>query len=146
MTTKELSQLYYLEREIVLIRRQLCGLRSQLQELCVFDGVQASSKYEPYQKHSQLISGVRQSAKSTALTRAISERKAKLADTLVRREQERARLEQYITSIPDSLTRQIFMQRFMQCKSWNEIADSTGKEITEDSVKKKCYRYIKNNP
>ena len=145
MTTKELSQLYYLEREIVLIRRQLCGLRSQLQELCVFDGVQASSKYEPYQKHSQLISGVRQSAKSTALTRAISERKAKLADTLVRREQERARLEHYIASIPDSLTRQIFTLRFVEQKNWRLVATKVGGGNTADGVRKLVTRYLENN-
>ena len=145
MTTKELSQLYYLEREIVLIRRQLCGLRSQLQELCVFDGVQASSKYEPYQKHSQLIPGLRQSAKSTALTRAISERKAKLADTLVRREQERARLEHYIASIPDSLTRQIFTLRFVEQKNWRLVATKVGGGNTADGVRKLVTRYLENN-
>lgn len=145
MTIKELSQIYYLEREINLIKSQLHNLREQRQECTVFDSVQSSSKHEPYQVHSLLISGVGPSAKSAALSEAILERKAKLTDVLAKREQELVRLEQYIASIPDSLTRQIFIQRFMQCKSWNEIADATGKEITEDSVKKKCYRYIKNN-
>lgn len=142
MTVKELSQIYYLEREINLIKSQLHNLREQRQECTVFDSVQSSSKHEPYQVHSLLISGVGPSAKSAALSEAILERKAKLTDVLAKREQELVRLEQYIASIPDSLTRQIFTLRFVKGQSWQQVASKTGGKNTADGVRKIVTRYL----
>lgn len=51
------------------------------------------------------------------------------------------KLHEYIQSIDDSLTRQIFTLRFIEGKSWFEVADAIGS--SEYSVKHICYRYIK---
>ena len=56
---------------------------------------------------------------------------------------EQLRLETYIASIPDSLTRQIFTARFVDGLSWLMVARRIGGYNTEDSVKKICYRAIK---
>ncbi len=55
---------------------------------------------------------------------------------------ERARLERYIAAITDSLTRQVFIERFVNGKTWQGVADAIGGN-TEYSVKKLCYRYLK---
>lgn len=53
------------------------------------------------------------------------------------------KLIKYICSIPDNQTRLIFYLRFVEGLKWNNIADQIGGNNTEDSVKKRCYRYIK---
>lgn len=56
---------------------------------------------------------------------------------------ERQKLERYIASIPDSLTRRIFTYRFVHGLSWRQVAFHVGGGNTEDSVKKTAYRYIR---
>jgi hypothetical protein len=55
----------------------------------------------------------------------------------------RDNLQQFIDDIPDSYTRYIFTLRFVNNMSWKEIATAAGGRNTEDSVKKRCYRYLK---
>ena len=55
---------------------------------------------------------------------------------------ERARLERWISSIPDSFTRQIFAYRFIEGYSWVRVARIIGGN-TPASVKQRCYRYLK---
>lgn len=56
---------------------------------------------------------------------------------------EQARIEKYITSIDDSLTRQIFIYRFVCCMSWVEVSMTIGGGNTPESVKKRCQRWIR---
>ena len=58
---------------------------------------------------------------------------------------EQKRLEEYIASIPDSLTRQIFALRFVNGLSWRQVAFHVGGGNTEESVKKVVYRYLEKN-
>ena len=53
-----------------------------------------------------------------------------------------AMLEAYIARIEDSRLRQMFELRFASGMSWLGVARSLG--VTEDSVKKAVYRYIRN--
>lgn len=50
------------------------------------------------------------------------------------------RIELYIASIPDVITRQIFILRFEMGMDWKDVATET--RNSEDGVKKRCYRYI----
>lgn len=50
------------------------------------------------------------------------------------------RIELYIASIPDAITRQIFILRFEMGMDWKDVATET--RNSEDGVKKRCYRYI----
>ena len=58
---------------------------------------------------------------------------------------ERNRLERYIANVPDSLIRQILTLRYVDGKTWPQIAMTVGGGNTEDSVRMACYRYLKND-
>ncbi|MBQ7922369.1 MAG: hypothetical protein IJ325_07320 [Clostridia bacterium] len=55
-------------------------------------------------------------------------------------------LEQYITSIDDSLTRQIFVYRYAYGMNWLEVAGALGGGNTADGVKKRCQRWLAAHP
>ncbi|MBO5639138.1 MAG: hypothetical protein J5916_04440 [Oscillospiraceae bacterium] len=132
MTVNELSQLYYLNEEIKKNKRKLQELRSRR-------GL-----------HSQVIDdmphgdGPRRS-KDEDLTAMIIDLEEVIKARLVLIQKERIRLERYITTIPDSLTRQIFEDRFVSLMSWDEVAMDIGggRGCSADRVKKICYRYLK---
>ena len=145
MTIKELSQYYYLNREIDMLQRQLRGLREQRREFMVFDSVQTSGVHEPYQKHTKLISGIAKSAETEALSVLIRNRKYRITQTMIKCSKELARLEIYIESIPDSLTRQIFTLRFVEGCTWQRVANKVGGDNTADGVRKIATRYLQNS-
>lgn len=55
------------------------------------------------------------------------------------------RIAEYIMGIEDSQTRLIFHLRVYDLMTWNDIADKIGGMNSEDSVKKRYYRYLKKN-
>lgn len=130
MTLKELSQLYWLKREIEENKRRLEELEAM-----------ASSP-----KAQNLDGMPHVPSHGDALARCVAEiveLKAIIAAKQRHCIFERRRLERYIAGIPDSLTRQIFTLRFVNGFSWVKIAFSLGGGNTESSVKMICYRYIK---
>lgn len=132
MTLKELSQLYYLNREIQMDRERQEALRAK-------EAAPGSPDYSGMPKsHNHENRIERYTAEIMELDAIIS---AKIIQSMV----ERRRIERYIADIPDSLTRQIFTLRFVDGLSWLQVAYKIGGDNTEDSVKKTCYRYIKNS-
>ena len=130
MTLKELSQLYYLNREIERDQERLEELRAKASAPGApnYDGMPKSPSFE------------------NRLERYIAEIVDLEAIILAKTTQclhERNRLERYIAEIPDSLTRQIFQLRFIKGLTWLQIAYSVGGNNTEASVKMVCYRYLK---
>lgn len=69
----------------------------------------------------------------------IQERK----EHLERMIQQRNRLEQFIDNVPDAFIRYVLTLRFIENMSWKEVAYTAGAGNTEDSVKKRCCRYLK---
>lgn len=129
MTLSELSQLYYLQREIEADRQRLADMRAKAQSV-------SASK----------ITGMPRSGSHGGLDAAavaIADLDLLIQEKLARCLTEQYRLEEYIASIPDSLTRQIFVLRFVKGYSWQKVAWGVGGYNTEDSVKKTCYRYIR---
>ena len=130
MTVKELSQLYWLNREIEADKRRLEELESMV----------SSPK-------TQIIKGMpRTSGCGDSMARRVADIIDLKAIISAKQQQcvyERNRLERYINSIPDSLTRQIFSLRFINGLSWIQTAMSIGGGNTEDGVRKRVYRYIK---
>lgn len=55
------------------------------------------------------------------------------------------KIAEYILGIEDSQTRLIFHMRVYDLMTWNAIADKIGGMNSEDSVKKRYYRYLKKN-
>lgn len=130
MTVKELSQLYWLNREIELDQKRLAELE-----------IKASSVSSPN------LSGM--PGGSNHFSSKIERYVADVVDLqmIIQAKQqqclhERNRLERYIADIPDSLLRQIFTLRFINGLPWLQVALHIGGNNTADSVKKTCYRYI----
>lgn len=129
MTLKELSQLYYLNREIEMDKR--C-----LQEL--------EAKALP---GAQVLTGM---PHAPGVTDKVGEYAAEIADLRgiieAKHQQclyERSRLERYISGIDDSLLRQIFTYRFVNGLPWRQVAACIGGSNTADGVRMMCNRYIK---
>lgn len=51
-------------------------------------------------------------------------------------------VEEFIASVEDSRMRRIINLRFLENKTWNEVADYIGGENTEDSVRKSFVRFF----
>lgn len=129
MTLKELSQLYYLNREIEMDKRRLQEL-----EVKALPG-------------SQVLTGM---PHTPGVKDKVGEYAAEIADLRgiieAKHQQclyERSCLERYISSIDDSLTRQIFTHRFINGLPWEQVAACIGGGNNAGNVKMVCYRYLK---
>ena len=129
MTLKELSQLYYLNREIERDQERLEKLRASASAPGApnYDGMPKSPSFE-----NRLERYIAEIVDLEAIIQA------KITQCL----HERARLERYIAEIPDSLTRQIFQLRFINGLTWVQIAFSVGGGNTEEGVRKRVYRHL----
>ena len=129
MTLKELSQLYYLNREIEIDQQRIDELRTKAanpsagQLTGMPQNPTIESKLERY------------IAEIVDLSVIISTKQQRCVH-------ERNRLERYINDIPDSLTRQIFALRFINGLSWWQVSEHIGGNSTDQTVKKRCYRYL----
>ena len=128
MTLKELSQLYYLNREIEMDQRRLRELEAR-----ALPGA-------------QVITGM---PHGTGVADIVGRYAAEIADLRgiieAKHQQclyERSRLERYIAGIDDSLLRQIFTYRFVNGLPWLQVAACIGGNNTADSVRVACNRYI----
>ena len=132
MTLKELSQLYYLNREIETDQARLEALRAKASAPGSpnYDGMPKSPVYE--NRLERYIADI------VDLENIIN---LKIQQCII----ERKRLERYISEIPDSLTRQIFTLRFVNGLTWVQTAFSVGGGNNEDSVRQRVYRYLKAN-
>lgn len=52
-------------------------------------------------------------------------------------------IREWIDTIPDNRTAQIFSLRFLAGYEWQEVAQIVGGKNTEGSVKATCYRYLR---
>lgn len=130
MTLKELSQLYYLNREIEMDKKRLEALRARASAPGSpnYDGMPKSPSYE------------------NRLERYIAEivdLEAIISAKITQCQHERNRLERYIADIPDSNLRMIFTLRFINGLSWVQLAFSIGGDCTADGARMACNRYIK---
>lgn len=128
MTVREMSQLYYLDREIEQLQRQLEELE------CLAEGTTQAITGMPHGSGTSDKVGD-YAVRIADLRSMIDNRKARCWDEL-------RRLNAYIDGVEDSLTRQILALRYVNGLSWQQVADSVDGGNTEDSVKKICYRYL----
>ena len=142
MTSKELSQLYHLNREIEMLQDQLDKLNRASKNERVFDTVKGSQSCFPYVEHPIAIYGIPiqaftcgKYALEIAEITALLELRAKTSII------EKVRLERYIESIDDPDIRQIFALRHVNGLRWAQIAVDLG-YANEDSVRKKHDRYL----
>ncbi len=132
MTLKELSQLYWLEKEIREYESQLAELRRR-----AYDVKSQNIDGMPHGKSQRDILTERV-GDIDELEKLIEAKKHQCV-------LQRLKLEGYIGTISDSQTRLIFTYRFVKCLSWFQVSRRLGGNNTEQSVKMICYRYIKSN-
>lgn len=158
MTVKELSKLYWLNREVELNKRQLADLEAEIQRdkdmlLSMrrsLDGM-ASPKLDGMPHGSDVSSPVENTVEQImkledALRRkhdAMVNLKALISTRQTLIVLERDRLERYISAIDDSIMRQIFTFRFIDGLPWIQVAANMGEGYTLEAVRKAVYRYIK---
>ena len=131
MTLKDLSQLYYLNREIERDKAELDALYSRV--------LRAGSLVMRQKGYSGF------SDKVARYAMEIADLKETIDANIQRCFYERARLIRYINDIPDSLTRGIFTLRFEYGLSWDQVAAGIGGGNTAESVRKRVFRHLKNN-
>lgn len=157
MTIKELSKLYDLNREVEITQKRLADLEWEIQRdeerlrnLEARYGSISSPSYDGMPKSPSYGNKMgSEVAELLDLRDMISRKKAlrsECAMTIHAQEilclTERNRLERYIASVPDSLTRQIMALRFINGLSWWQVAYSIGGNNTGDSVRMNVKRYL----
>ena len=128
MTVRELSQLYYLNREISQYKERLAELEVK----------STSSTFK--------IAGlphIRGITDKTVLAIYIAEMKEIIEEKLKLCIAEYDRLMRYINNIDDSLVRQILVFRYINGFSWLQISMHLGGGNTEDSVRMLHNRFLK---
>lgn len=129
MTKKELSQLYYLNREIEQLQERVLELESLASSCTVqITGMPSNSGYTD--KLGQYVA-------------EIADLKNLLNLNLKKCFYELNRLTRYIESVDDPMMRMILSLRYVNGLSWRQVAYSIGGKITEDGVKKMAYRHLK---
>lgn len=128
MTLKELSQLYYLNREIEMDKKRLLELEAQ--------AVSCSPNLTGMPRSPGVSDKVGRYAADIVDLKGIIE--AKLQQCIY----ERNRLERYIAEIDDSLLRQIFTYRFINGLPWEQVAACVGGGNNAGNVRMMCYRYL----
>lgn len=128
MTRRELSQLYWLKKEIARNKARLAELEAassaaSVQLTWMPGGGGASDRVGMYAAEIADLRGI--------------------IDANIRRcWQELRRLSRYISTVEDSQMRQILTLRYIECLTWNQVADAIGGGNTEDSVRKAHDRYL----
>lgn len=129
MTVRELSQLYYLKKLIERDNRRLSELESRL-----LPGTMnlTGMPHNPSPKNMM-----------EELVPVIADLKDKIRAENQRYIECEMEIEEYISSIEDYHIRLIFLHRFVDLMTWEQVAIHIGGGNTEDSVKKAAYRYLK---
>lgn len=128
MTIKELSQIYYLKKEIASLKGKIAELEAKATD------TSAKITVMPH------TSGT--SDKVGALSSDAADYRTLLSDALERHNIELIRLNEYIERCDDSLTRQILRYRFVECMKWCDVVEAIG-GTSEYAVKHTVYRYIR---
>lgn len=128
MTLRELSQLYYLNREIEMDKYRLQELEAK--------ALPGARPLTGMPHAAGITDKVGQYAAEMADLRGIIE--AKYRQCLC----ERNRLERYIASIDDSLLRQAFTYRFINGLPWEQVAACIGGGNNGGNIRMLVYRFL----
>ncbi|MCQ4637683.1 hypothetical protein NE619_13195 [Anaerovorax odorimutans] len=130
MTREEVNQIYYIDREIEMWKRQLLDIR-------------AGGKIK-----AQIITGMPHA--NTNMTtdptgeevQRIEEIEVIIQSKLCQIQAQKKKVYAYIATLDDSLMRQIIMHRCITLCSWQEVAMYVGGGNTADSVRKRFERHF----
>ena len=130
MTTQELSQIYWLNKEKKMWQRELDRINNQ-----------SLAKGQDYTKE-RTVTGSSTVGKQEQVTVDKEELKNMIAEQQRKIDAEEKRMMQYILTIEDSLLRQIVHYRCVCLLPWNVIAMEIGGGNTADSVRMQFKRFI----
>ena len=131
MTTQELSQIYWLNKEIIMWQQELERLENQ-----------SKAKGVELVDAPQYVSRAGSKVESQAVRPEIIREEIMMLKQ--KAEQELSQIRQYINVIDDSLVRQIIEYKYAQHLTWEETAAKIGGTNTKESLRKILQRYIKN--
>jgi hypothetical protein len=128
LTKEELSQLYYLKKEIAEIMRRLTELETF--------ATSGTSRITDLPRGTEISDKVGKNASE------IADLKAKLETTLQKRILAENKINEFIQNTTDSLVRLILTHRFINCYSWTKVAWKVGGNNTSDSLRKILMRFL----
>lgn len=131
MTKKELSQLYYLNKEIKQQKQRLKELEAAA------TGCTAQITGMPH--------GTSVGDKVSKYAAEIADLKNLIELNIQKCWYEMNRLNRYIDSVEDSQMRQILTLRYINLYSWEEIEIAIGGNNKSESLRKRLERFIKKN-
>ena len=131
MVLKDLNSLYYIEQEIQIYEDKIAELRERAASL--------SPNYSGMPRGNSPGNKVENAA--VAIVSYIE----MLDKAKAEREWQSKRIQEYILSVPDPQTRVIMILRFIERKSWGEIARRIGGNNTASAVRMRVMRYIDSN-
>lgn len=131
MTKKELSQYYWLKREIEEDEKRLRLMRERA-----------------YAPKSQRLTGMPGGGtpdgdRMAEIIAEITDLEAIIAAKRIQCIHECQRIERFIHSIPDSMTRMVFTYRCIECMTWREVAAHMGHMMSEENARQLYSRYLK---
>lgn len=135
MTKERLEQYAALAEEISVLKSQLYKLRQRGPDVAG-DAVQTAAEF-PYSLHTIPIKGLDIEAYEAKMKRIEN----KLARALDRAAEDRGELEDFISTVPDSITRLIMRLRYIDGLPWRRVADRMGYRC-ESSARSKAERYL----
>lgn len=124
MTKKELSQIYYLNKELKMWQEESRRLEESIGSHKWSDGMPKGN-------------GI--SDPTGKLGAELAECKIMVAIKMVEIQVQKNKLIKYIDTISDSLMRQIVFYRCVACLNWSQVAAKIGE--SEDAIKKRFYRW-----
>lgn len=129
----------YLNREIEMLKQQIADLEHKMETETVSDVVSGSNPEWPYERRRFHIEGIDVRGYEKRLRRLKCKLERRLEELMEKREE----IEEYISTIPDSLIRQILSLRYINGLSWKQVAAHIGGGNTADSVRMIHNRFLK---
>lgn len=129
MTSKELTQIYYINREIKTWQKELDRLRNQ----SMVKGQQLTG----------MPHGTGGSDSTAKIAIEISTYEKLIKDAQYRAAVARAKIMAFINIIDDSFTRQLIFLRDISCLPWDIVAAEMGGDNTADGVRMFHKRFLK---
>lgn len=130
MTLKELSQLFYINKEIEKLQSEILTLNDRLSKIT--------------QSLDAMPKGNGVTDKIGNITTDLVYQKEMLSIKQLQLEAEKTKLTSFINGIDDSFLRLVFRYRFIELKTWWQVADAVGGNNTADGCRKAVMRYLKN--
>lgn len=142
MTARELSQLYYLSREIEQQKERLLHLTEKRKNWHEHDCVQTSNGIGCTMR-TEWVFSLSDDHMENPFHEEIDALRQEIQRNLKKCLQERIRLEKYINGVEDSEMRQILSLRYINGLSWAQVAAHISAYATEDSVRMMHNRFLK---